>query len=403
MCRHGECVMIGRDPEFALLVACAAWPPSDRRVERVRGSAAAGIDWGRFVRIVARHRMAGMAANGLFTAGIVLPAESGLALRRAAQADLVQALSTAREAARLVALLSDAEIGSVVLKGPPLSALIYGTLAVRQVRDLDLLVNPGNLLRALELLRGQGYELHYSAGDKGLRPDRSTILKDVELVHPATGLIVELHARLNNNAEMLSTSIVDAVRSVAVGGGLDLPALSGEPLLVYLMVHGFRHGWVRLKWLADVAAMVSGMTPTELGRLLDAMRSRGLYVVGASTLLALHDVMGIELPPGIERKAQRSRRARVCATLAVHQLVDEREPDRHMMLNLAMEGTMLLASSAPRYLRGEVVRLLVDDPFVQRFGGSRKMVALSVLLRPLLWSGRKIASLARATPGRKVN
>jgi hypothetical protein len=396
-------VTIGRDAEFALLVACASWPPSDGRVERVRSSAAAGIDWDRFVRIVARHRMAGMAANGLFMAGIVLPAESGLALRRAAQADLVQALSTAREASRLVALLDDAKIGSVVLKGPPLSALIYGTLAVRQVRDLDLLVNPGDLPRALELLRGEGYDLHYSAGDKGLRPDRSTILKDVELVHPATGLIVELHARLNNNAEMLSTSIVDAVRSIAVGGGLDLPALSGEPLLVYLMVHGFRHGWVRLKWLADVAAMVSGMAPAELARLLDAMRSRGLYVVGASTLLALRDVMGIELPPGIERDAQRSRRARVCATLAVHQLVDEREPDRHMMLNLAMEGTMLLASSAPRYLRGEVVRLLVDDPFVQHFGGSRKMVALSVLLRPLLWSGRKIASLARVTPGRKVN
>ena len=278
-----------------------------------------------------------------------------------------------------------------------LAATIYGTLSVRQFHDLDLLVEPEAMPRALSLLHAEAYVAYLKGGDEALRPEQSAVRKDVVLVHRERRIIVELHARLNDNADLLPVATLGAPCAVEVGGGVTLPALSGQPLLVYLIVHGFRHGWSRLKWLIDVAVMIGAMSEAEIADLLAAMRSHGLDMVGASTMLVLKDVVGLDLPPAIEQAARRGRRARLCASLAARYLYHEREPEGHLVLGIAMAGTMMLVSPTPRYRRTEVARVLIDYPLAVRLGGGRTAIALSVVLRPVLWSGRKLLHLARAS------
>jgi len=51
------------------------------------------------------------------------------------------------------------------LKGPVLAQSLYGDVSQRQMRDLDILVGQGDMIRTLEVLQLMGYKLKF--------PDRS--------------------------------------------------------------------------------------------------------------------------------------------------------------------------------------------------------------------------------------
>jgi len=54
-------------PAFRLACACSRWPPSPARDEAVR-QAALGVDWERFVRVLARQRLGGLSERGVAAA-----------------------------------------------------------------------------------------------------------------------------------------------------------------------------------------------------------------------------------------------------------------------------------------------------------------------------------------------
>lgn len=58
---------------------------------------------------------------------------------------------------RMLAMLADANIRCAPLKGPLLGEVIYGRTAQRLSSDIDLLVAPEQLSRAVEVVRGLGY------------------------------------------------------------------------------------------------------------------------------------------------------------------------------------------------------------------------------------------------------
>src|ERR1700679_3782477 len=52
-------------PEFFLAAACSRWPPSETRSNSIRAAAKAPVDWQRFLGIGDRHRIWGLAHQGL--------------------------------------------------------------------------------------------------------------------------------------------------------------------------------------------------------------------------------------------------------------------------------------------------------------------------------------------------
>ena len=62
-------------PEFRLAAACAMWPPPDRRIEAINSAIAGPLDWSRFLRVAARHRVIGLVHDGLTRARAPVPLE----------------------------------------------------------------------------------------------------------------------------------------------------------------------------------------------------------------------------------------------------------------------------------------------------------------------------------------
>jgi hypothetical protein len=265
--RYGAEV-VALPPEFRFLAACCRWPRSeaaDAELQRL----AAGVDWDTYVAYAMRHRVEGLAHHALRSAGI---AGAGAATGRVAQAAGEIArdnLASAAEAFRLHRLLGEAGLPHLFVKGTTLARLAYGGLALKRSLDIDVLVRADDYAAACGLLARAGYRcihpgalpleriLRHAAGEK-----------DSVWRHPETRIVVELHQRLTNNPVMLpSVTARSPAQDVEIAPGMVLPTLGEEPLFAYLCVHGALSGWSRLKWAADIAALLSSNSPDETERL----------------------------------------------------------------------------------------------------------------------------------------
>jgi hypothetical protein len=165
-----------------------------------------------------------------------------------------QAMATARRhgaflqliSLRAIAMLADAGIRSVALKGPLLGEAIYGDPGRRPSSDIDLLVSPEQLQTAIGVMRGLGYGAPTDHVYDGGLP-----LLHFALVHERGELPpVELHWRVHwyegsFASERLLPTAVDPLGSWRPAPADELAAL----LLFYA-----RDGFVGLRLACDLSA-----------------------------------------------------------------------------------------------------------------------------------------------------
>jgi len=212
---------------------------------------------------------------------------------------------------RLSAALDAAGIAHLFVKGVSLGVLAYRTLGHKRSWDIDLAVDPATYARACAVLADAGYRplLHgahapaaAAAGGTAAGPVRN---KHSQWVDDAR-VAVELHANLTDNPLILPGLSVSSPRqNVAVAGGSSLPTLAGDELFAYLCVHGGAHAWSRLKWIADVAALIAPADDAEIARLYARSQAMGAGRSVAQALLLCADLFDRDLPPALEAALRR--------------------------------------------------------------------------------------------------
>lgn len=203
-----------------------------------------GIDPGRLIQLADHHNLLPHAA----AAGLRIPGDWRQRWTRAS-------LLLASETARLTGVLDAAGVRSMPLKGPVLAQMLHGDPSRRQFSDLDILVEPGRAGEAVTALRDAGYESKWPARTAA-RQARFNWYEELPLRHTRDGIDVDLHwsftprhylARMDDRAVWGRAESVDFL-----GRSVEVPA--PQDYLEYLSLHGARHEWSRLGWLADLAA-----------------------------------------------------------------------------------------------------------------------------------------------------
>jgi hypothetical protein len=230
----------------------------------------------------------------------------------------------------LLAALNRAGVASLVLKGPALAARLYGDPSARTYRDLDLLVEPARRRTAARVLGEQGYALTWD-------PPRARV--SVLRVAPVTyasgsrGSVVDLHWGLSTPE--LAWDDAPTPRHVATQrvrvGRVEVATLADEPLLLYLAVHGGKHGFRRLAWLVDFARLLRvgpGIDAVAVGRM--AARAGFSRLLHAAVLLA-DQVAGIPAPAPLLAPARGDRGARRLA-----EAFRRRDPPRPLDLRVPL-------------------------------------------------------------------
>jgi hypothetical protein len=346
------------------------------------------MDWDVFMDMVRRHRMAALTLDGLTRAGIAPPP----ALTELAGRDVRAALALTVEAARLLRLFEAAAIPAAIVKGPPLSVVAFGQVGLRQCRDLDILVDAPDAAAGLALLEAEGYVRLKDPPPQAAGPRLDLwreVQKDITLGHRGTGAIVELHHRLTLNPHHLPRlGPRDATRAVQVAG-VALPTLPDAELLPYLCAHGSSHAWFRLKWLADIGALVGVRSPDEIQAFHDAASARGVGRAAGQALMLCETLWGHALPEPLRRRLHSDFRVRWLHAIALDALAGPTVYERRF--GGAIEQlSQLLIKDGWAFRWGQLRRVWIDWPLIWAVDLPRPLYFLYALAKPFTWAWRRL-------------
>ncbi len=303
-------------PEFRLLLACLCWPLGDAEKQRIAGGCHAVAQWPHLLDLAARHRVTGLVWRALQVSRCGVPPEIALRFQQTSASAARQALFLSAESLRVAKLLGDAGTEATFLKGAAVAILAYGDVTVRHAKDIDLLLPEAAVPQALSILRGAGYAPLFDLD--AVSPSRQALwfryAKSMDLRHTASGVLLELHWRMTDLP--VPGQPHQPQHPVDIAPGRSLQALPRDELLTYLCLHGAAHGWMRLKWLADVHALLrqDGDVDAAYRRMLQLGGGRS----AGQALLLCHDLLDLPISPAHLRTLERDAVLRVLRRSPVH-------------------------------------------------------------------------------------
>lgn len=287
------------EKEWAALRECVSpWREGERLTR-----AFCGVNWLRLLLLAEEHGVLGQLAACLNSdSGLSAPPEIKPLLLERVRAQNFLTLRLTAELFCLLELFGKQGISALAIKGPVLAAQAYADPSVRTYGDLDLLVRQRDIRRATELMIASGYEpaVPLQAIDAGKIPGQYLFSK------PDSKLLVELHNDLTLRYFPRPLPIEDFfARQLCVRvDGHDVPAPCVEDELVLICVHGAKHFWERLSWIADVAGLIFQQTSVNWDRAVSTARMvQSGHLLHTGLRLAV-DVLYARLPEIISSRVR---------------------------------------------------------------------------------------------------
>ena len=236
----------------------------------------------------ALSRFAPVQSNGLLSA----------AVHSARKVQLAHALSLTAELFRIAEIFGQKDLAFLATKGPTLAYRAYGDATARHYADLDLLVRHSDVLRAAHLLSESGYTSVLSMDSIA----DSSIPGEYIFQRPGTDFLLEIHTERSFRYFPRPLPIADFLqrRATVAMDGRDIPALSLEDEFVLLSVHGAKHFWERLMWIADVAALVVNCPRIDWHRVRTTAAGVGAERMVRVALLLAERTLGVPIPAAIK-------------------------------------------------------------------------------------------------------
>jgi hypothetical protein len=302
-------------------------------------------DWASLVGLAIRQGVPGLLYHRLSTSLSLLAPDDVLAeLRSWHLQTALDNMALYRELHRVLSALREAGIQVLVLKGAHLAQAVYRDLALRSMKDADILVRLADLERAEACLAGLGYQLFTESAD------RTWYARNHFHFHyllPDSGVRVELHWGLvppGSTIQLDLTGLWERSEQ-AIIAGIQVRVLSPEDHLLYLCLHltrQFTFNYFGVRSLHDLVLLTR-----YFGAQLDwaglGTRARAWGSANATylALLLAKELLGAALPPDLE---------------------DHLSPDRFD------SGYLALAEERVFYHRNRIEDPALGVPMSDRFG-----------------------------------
>ncbi len=311
----------GQPAEWLALLKCAA---PRAKFDRLGGLSQNSLTWPKLLQLAEDHGLVPLLAERVKDLDpSLISREVRDKLHESRRSHAIFALQLTAELFRLLQCFAEAGLETLLTKGPALSVRCYGDPGMRQYGDLDLIVRQKDIRRATQAMLDLGYEprVPLAAIDTKKIPGEYAFRK------LGTHLLVELHTERTfryHPCPLHIEKLFERRDSVTIDGR-DVPALSSEDELVLICVHGAKHLWERLMWIADVAALISSGRPPDWDCATAAAREVGAERMLRLGLCLASDVLGAELPTQVEASV-RSDRAVSRLAAQIESRLASREP-----------------------------------------------------------------------------
>jgi hypothetical protein len=199
-------------------------------------------EWECLIALAQRHNVAPVLYARLKKRGITLPPAIAEQLRQNYLVSATRNLHLFQELGKILRALQAADIPVIPLKGACLAEAVYGNIALRPMGDVDLLVKPDDLAKALAVLCTLGYVAANPFEIESVRQ----VSNHMPPLSKRGGVTLEIHWTIVNprNNVHFDDNDLDQVWSrampVKIGGGQVL-MLSPMDLLWHLCLHASVH------------------------------------------------------------------------------------------------------------------------------------------------------------------
>jgi putative nucleotidyltransferase-like protein len=200
-----------------------------------------------------RHALTPLFSAALARAGL-LPCDLADKSRSLAARNLQQT----QELLNIMRSFDEHGIRCLGFKGPSLALLLHNNVGLREFLDLDLLVPTDDAIRAIASLR----ELELIPDSEFTEPQLRQLLHhgtDLTFLKKASETSVELHWQIAHAyvGPQFEFDLLWDRRIAVEFGSHRWPTFSPSDQLLLLSLHGIRHFWESLCWVADVAYLLA--------------------------------------------------------------------------------------------------------------------------------------------------
>jgi hypothetical protein len=282
-----------------LLLLCRTGFTDDER-ERAAAEAGAMKEWSRFTDLAVRHGVAALVWQSLgdLSLATLVPETERTILEGSRLRSLARVAYITSVAAEVAKSLEQEGIRVVLLKGLALEHQVYGAKGLRQMSDADLLVSPGDALRAREILIKAGF-VSNSLKSCLYKPIILDIGNHLPELHRG-GISVDLHHRLfgREGTEMVAEAMERA--EVIKAGGQSLFVLPPLTAFLGLVSHIGKHevkGEFQLRLYIDIYLLLRKYGSEIISEDLPAAAAEaGIEKETRDVLTLMERVWGLTVP-----------------------------------------------------------------------------------------------------------
>jgi hypothetical protein len=251
-----------RRAEDRLICLCTGSDFDEDTVLEIKRLSSNGLDWNYLLKKSQNEGVSLLTYHYLEIMGLTKQAPPYLIERwqREYYANSARNTLILAEAKRILNILESEKIKSILLKGVFLAEHVYKNIALRQMSDIDILIQKNDVARVNIILVSLGYiqpKNYEEPSNHDL--ERSSINTLVYNKNGTCGFFIHLHWHLINTTWPVDTLVDDIdmerIWSYAepIGiNGCHAFVLSPEHHLIYLACHGFNHCFDRLILVSDI-------------------------------------------------------------------------------------------------------------------------------------------------------
>jgi Uncharacterised nucleotidyltransferase len=252
---------LSENPALELLLLCTRRQIGADTSKRILAIASGQPDWNALLAPASEHALTSLVCKNLLDcAPAALPAPWRERFSRSYFECSCRNLALTAELFRVLAALESCGVSATPYKGPVLAAQAYGDVALREFSDLDIIVPQRQIVAAHEALLALGFCPEIAAIEPSQSP-RGT--PGQYAYRKGAGTLVELHTEhtLRYFPAALDLQALCTRRQPITLAGRQVLTFSADDTLLLLSVHGSKHLWDRLSWIADIAALTARSRP----------------------------------------------------------------------------------------------------------------------------------------------
>ena len=291
--------------EHQLLLCCARLHLDDATKALASQLVKKNLDWSYLLRTALTHGVGPLLYVNLRAMDPdTIPPAALATLRLHMQQVFVTNSLMVQELLKILTVFDAHHLYAIPYKGPTLAVSAYGNLALRPFGDLDIWIPQHDMKKGKELLLSLGYQP--GIPDNG--QDEDTHIRthhDYPFFRKEkdTALCVELQWGVTEAPFSCPIAFQPLwERRQTVSLDRNVPSLCVEDTLLALCIHGTKHGWNKLMWICDIAALLRSQTQIDWTFLV-----REAEKLGGSRMLffGLHlanVLLDAPLPPEISQR-----------------------------------------------------------------------------------------------------